>query len=121
MADAPVPGYQTFWAERRVSLKSEYQVLIKEYPDPDTQCRLLYKIICSIEDVAGCAPAAVEESTEWTAIVTSAEENRASYCKALSSKLLFIALYWTYTVALNKLKSLLKARNSAGGTDTAVS
>jgi hypothetical protein len=95
MADAPVPGYQAFWAERRVSKKSEYQVLIKQYPDADTQCRLLYKIICSIEDMAGCAPAAVEESTEWTAIVNTAKDNRARYCKALSGNLLFSALYGT--------------------------
>jgi hypothetical protein len=27
MADAPVPGYQVFWAERRASLKSEYRVV----------------------------------------------------------------------------------------------
>jgi hypothetical protein len=51
-------------------------------------------------------------------IVNATEDNRASYCKALSGKVLFIALHGTYTVALKELKSLLKASNSAGGTDT---
>jgi hypothetical protein len=37
------------------------------------------------------------------------EENRANYCKALSGKTLYSALYGTYTVTLNELKGLLKA------------
>jgi hypothetical protein len=119
MADAPVPGYQAYWAERRASLQSEYQVLIKQYPDANMQYRLLYKTLCDIEDVAGYTPAAVGESAEWTAIVSTAEDNRASYCKALSGKVLFSALYGTYTFVLNELKSLLKASTSAGGTTTA--
>jgi hypothetical protein len=61
MANAPVPGYQAFWAERCASLQSEYHVLIKQYPDADTQYRLLYKTLCDIENVAGYTPAAVGE------------------------------------------------------------
>jgi hypothetical protein len=118
MAGAPVPGYQVFWAERRASLQSEYQVLLKQYPDADKQYRLLYTTICDIEDLAGCTPAAVGESTQWTEIVNTAEDNRAKYCKALSGKLQFGTLHGTYTVALKELKSLLKASNSAGGTNT---
>jgi hypothetical protein len=118
MAGATVPGYQVFWAERRASLQSEYKELIKQYPDADTQYRQLYETICSIEDMAGCTPATVGESTQWTAIVNAAEDNRASYCKALSGKVLFSALHGPYTVALKELKSLLKASNSAGGTNT---
>jgi hypothetical protein len=91
MADAPVPGYQAFWAERRASPQSEYQVLIKQYRDADMQYRLLYKTFCDTEDVAGYTPAAAWESAEWTAIVSTAEDNRATNCKALSGKVLFIA------------------------------
>jgi hypothetical protein len=119
MADAPVPGYQAFWAERRASLQSEYQVLLKQYPEADTQYRLLYKTSCDTEDVAGYTPAAVGESDECTAIVSSAEDNRTSYCKARSGKVLFSALYGTYTVAFEELKSILKSSNSAGGPTTA--
>jgi hypothetical protein len=119
MPDVLVPGYQTFWAKRRASLQSEYQVLIKKYPDADTQYRLLYKTLCDIKNMSGYTSAAVGESAEWTAIVSAAGDNRASYCKALSSKVLFSALYGTYTVALNERKFLLKASTSAGRTTTA--
>jgi hypothetical protein len=119
MANAPVPGYQAFWAERRASLQSEYQVLIEQYHDADTQYKLLYKNLCDTEDVTGYTPAAVGESAGWKEIVSTAEDNRASYCKALSGKVLFSALYGTYTVAFKELKSILKASNSTGGTTTA--
>jgi hypothetical protein len=56
---------------------------MNQYPDADTQYRLLFQTLCDIEDVAGYMPAAVGESAEWTAIVRAADENRASYCKAL--------------------------------------
>jgi hypothetical protein len=78
----------------------------------------LFQILCDIEDVAGYTPAAVGESAEWTAIVSAADENRASYCKALIGKTLFSALYGTYTVTLKELKSLLKASTTAGRTTT---
>jgi hypothetical protein len=66
------------------------------------------KVLCTIEDVAGSTPTAVGEGAEWTAVVSTTEENWASYCKALSGKTLFSALYGTYTVALQELKALLK-------------
>jgi hypothetical protein len=75
MAGAPVPGHQAFWAQRRASLQSEYQVLLKQYPDADTQYRLLYTTMCNIENLAGFTPAAVGESTQWSEIVNTAEEN----------------------------------------------
>jgi hypothetical protein len=109
MVAAPVPGYQAFWADRRASLQSEYQVLLKQHQDADKEYRLIYTTICDIEDLAGCTPAAVGESTQWTEVVNTAEGNRANYCKALSGKLLFSVLHGTYTVALKELKSLLKA------------
>jgi hypothetical protein len=118
MVAAPVPGYQAFWAKRRSSLQSEYQVLVKQYPDADTEYRLLYETLCDIEDLSRYTPAAIGESDQWTAIVSTAEDNRASYCKALSGKLLISALYGTYTVALKELKSILKASNSAGTATT---
>jgi hypothetical protein len=37
-----------------------------------------------------------------------------SFCKALRGKPLFRALYGTYTVTLNELKTVLKARSQAG-------
>jgi hypothetical protein len=106
MAAALVPGYLAFWAE--------YKTLIGKYPDTNTQYLQLYSALCALEDVARYTPAAVGESAEWTAIVSAAEENRTNFCKALSGKTLFSALFGTYTVTLNDLKSVLKASNSAG-------
>jgi hypothetical protein len=73
-------------------------------------------VLCSTEDLASCTPASVGESGEWAVIVSSAEDNRESYCKALSGKTLFSALYGTYTVTLNELKNVLKASGQAGQT-----
>jgi hypothetical protein len=50
--------------------------------------------------------AEVGESSEWTSIVNSAEENRANFCKSLDGKLLFSALYGMYTVTLIELKAV---------------
>jgi hypothetical protein len=99
-----VPGYQAFWADKRASFEAEYKTLIGKYPDADTQYRQLYGALCALEDVAGYTPAAVGESEEWTAVVSAAEENRANYCKALTGKTLFSALYANYTVTLIELK-----------------
>jgi hypothetical protein len=54
--------------------------------------------VCSIADLASCTRASVGESEEWAAIVTSAEDNRESYCKAISGRALFSALYGIFTV-----------------------
>jgi hypothetical protein len=113
MAAVPLPGHQAFWADKRASLEAEYKTLIGKYPDADTQYRQLYRTLCAIEDVAGYTPAVVGENAEWTAIVSAAEENRANYCKMLSGKTLLSALYGTYSVTLNDLKSILKVGKSA--------
>lgn len=117
IADITVPGYQAFWADKHASLQSEYQVMIGQYPDADTQYRQLFKVLCAIEEMAGYVPAAVRESAEWMA-VSAAEENRANYSEAVFRKTFFSALYGTHTVTLNELKAVLKASTSAGRTTT---
>jgi hypothetical protein len=109
-----VPGYQAFWTEKRVTLKSEYKQLIGQFPNADAQLKQLFKVVCDIEDVAGYTPASVGESQEWSAIVNTADDNRQNFCKALTGKTLFSALYGTYAVALQELKAVLKASNTAG-------
>lgn len=104
-----MPGYQAFWAEKRASLQADYKAVIKQYPDADAQYKRLFDVLCDIEDAAGLTPAAVGESAEWAAIISTAEGNRVNYCKALSGKTLVSALYGNYTVTLNELKSLVKA------------
>ena len=46
VADVPVPGYQAY-------LQFEYQVLIGQCSDADTQYRQLFKVLCATEDVTG--------------------------------------------------------------------
>jgi hypothetical protein len=116
MAEDPVPGHQAFWSMKRSSLQSEYPTFIEKYPDSDNQYRKILKVLCTIEDVAGSTPTAVGKSAEWTAVVSTTEENWASYCKALSGKTLFSALYGTYTVALQELKALLKVSTTTSQT-----
>jgi hypothetical protein len=73
-------------------------------------------VLCSIEDLVSCIPTSVGKTEEWAAIVSSAEDNRESYCKALRGKTLFSALYGNYAVTLNELKHVLKASSQAGQT-----
>jgi hypothetical protein len=59
MADAPMPGNQAFWADKRVTLKSEYRQLLGQFPDAEAQLKQLFKVVSDIEDVAGYTPASV--------------------------------------------------------------
>jgi hypothetical protein len=96
MADIPVPGYQAFWTTARKTIKGEYQRLLAQQPDAEEQLRQLYKILCDIEDVAGRTPAAVGESEWWSSTVSTMEENRANFCKALSGKTLQCPVWLLY-------------------------
>jgi hypothetical protein len=58
----------------------------------------VYKVLTDIENLAGCTPAKVGESSEWTSIEKSTEGNRSDFCKGLDGKPLFSALYGVYTV-----------------------
>jgi hypothetical protein len=113
-----MPGYQAFWAEKRVTLKSEYRQLLGQFLDADAQLKQLFKVLCDIEDIARHTPASVRESEQWSSIVNIAEENRQNFCKALNGKTLFSALCGTYTVALQELKALLKASSPVGKSET---
>jgi hypothetical protein len=73
---------------------------VAQFPDADVQLKQLFKLLCDIEDVAGYTPASVGDSQECSSIVTAAEEDQVNFCKALTGKTLFSALYGMYTVAL---------------------
>jgi hypothetical protein len=113
MATVPVPGYQAYWTNERQTLKSEYQQLVAQYPDADAQLKQLFQLLCDIEGVAGYTSASVGDSDQCSSINT-AEDNQVNFCKALTGKTLFSALYGSYTVMLNELRALLKASSSAG-------
>jgi hypothetical protein len=50
----------------------------------------------------------VGESDAWKKVVESAKQDRLNFCQILKGKRLFLALWDTYTVALNDLKIVLK-------------
>jgi hypothetical protein len=97
--------------DKRSSLKNEYHFIVDEYPDAPPAMELLSKVLCDIEDLAGFTPPPVDQSQEWAAIVSSAEESCGNYCKSLRGQTLFSALYGTYTVPLNELTAVLKSKH----------
>jgi hypothetical protein len=74
MGDVSVPGHQTFWTNKRSTLKSEHQTLVQQYPDADEQLKQLLKLLVDIEDVARHIPGSVGKSVEWSVIANAAEE-----------------------------------------------
>jgi hypothetical protein len=53
---------------------------------------LVYIRKFAVENLTSNALVSVGESKEWAAIISSAEDNRESYCKALRGKPLYNAL-----------------------------
>jgi hypothetical protein len=100
--------------DKRSALKTEYKAIINRDPDAAPCMQQLFKVLCYIEDLASSTLASVGVSVKWAAIVRLDEDNREIYSKALRGKALFSALYGTYTVILNELKTVLKASSQAG-------
>jgi hypothetical protein len=89
-------------------LHSEYKDIVAKYPDAAPIMEKVHKVLCDIVSIAGCTPANVGRGKEWESIVESAEQDRRQLCDSLKGKLLFSALYGTYTVTLGNLKSVLQ-------------
>jgi hypothetical protein len=70
MADTPVLGFRKYWRQKLAFLKSECHVITKKYPEAASVVQQVYKVVS-----AGCTPAEVGESSEWTSVVNSVEEN----------------------------------------------
>jgi hypothetical protein len=87
---------------------------VSKNPDAAASIKQLFKVLCDLEDLASYTPLSVGQSEEWASLTSSAEENRENFCKALRGKSLFSALYGTYTVMMNELKSVLKASSQQG-------
>jgi hypothetical protein len=108
IAVVPVPPYQQFWADKQANLKKEFETNTKTHPDAVPCIQQLFKMLCDLEDLARITPVSVGKSEEWAAVIGAAEDNRESYSVALQGKTLYSALYGTYTVTFNELKSHLK-------------
>jgi hypothetical protein len=62
--DVHLSGYQTFWANKLSTPKSEYQTLVLQYRDPGAQLKHLLKVLGDIEDVARYISVSVGESAD---------------------------------------------------------
>jgi hypothetical protein len=69
---------------------------MNKYPEAASVVQQVYEMLSDIEILAKCTPAKVGKSSEWTSIVSSAEENRANFCKILQGSR-FLALSTAYT------------------------
>jgi hypothetical protein len=83
MVDVPEPGFQKCWRQEPSTLKSECHAIMNKYPEAASVVQQVHKVISDIETLAKCKPARVGESSQWTTIVNSAEENRAKFYKFL--------------------------------------
>jgi hypothetical protein len=95
------------------SLTSQCHDITNKYPEAASVVKQVYKVLSDIEILAKRTPAKVGESSEWTSIMSSAEENRANFSKIQKGKPLFSALYGICTLTLNELKAVLKVNAQA--------
>jgi hypothetical protein len=100
-----VSEYQAFWMNKRSTLKSEHQTLVRQYPESNAQLKQLFTVLSDIEDMERHITDSAGDGAEWDAIVNAAEEYGASYCNGLHGKPHFSALYGTYTVKLQGLNA----------------
>jgi hypothetical protein len=117
MADVRVPGFRKYWTQKLASLKTECHAITNKYPEAASVVQQVYKMFSDIENFAGCTLTEVVESSEWTSIVNSMEENKANFRDDLDGKPLFSTLYGMYAVTLNELKAVLKVSAKAGQND----
>jgi hypothetical protein len=89
-------------------LKSENHVITNKYTEAAFVVQQVHKVSSDTEILAKCMPARVGESSHWTTIMNSAEENRPMFCKFLDGKSLFSALYGMYMVTQKELQAVLK-------------
>jgi len=108
MAGVPVSEFEKHWQHECQCLKEEYKDIIKLHPDAADTIEQVYKVLGDIVALAGCTPASVGESEAWSHIVKATKVDRTEFCRVLSGKQLFSALYGMYSVALNDLKKVLQ-------------
>jgi hypothetical protein len=54
-----------------------------KYPEATSVVQQVYEVLSDMENLIGCILAKVEESSEWTSLVNSTEDNRVNICKDL--------------------------------------
>jgi hypothetical protein len=104
MVGVTVSEFEKHWQHECQCLKEEYKDIIKLHPDAADTIGQVYKVLGDIVALAGCTPASIGESEAWSHIVKTTKVDMTEFCKVLSGKQLFSALYGMYSVALNDLK-----------------
>jgi hypothetical protein len=100
----PVSEFEKHWQHECQCLKEEYKDIMKLHPDAADTIGQVYKVLGDRVALAGCTSASIGESEAWSHIVKGTKVDRTEFCKVLSWKQLFSALYGMYSVALNDLK-----------------
>jgi hypothetical protein len=82
MADIPEPVFVKSWRQALSTLISESHATSNKYPEAASAVQEVHKVTNDIEVLPICTPAGVGEGSQWTTVMTSAEENRESFCKS---------------------------------------
>jgi hypothetical protein len=115
MQEESVQDLVQVWLDERHALRTEYKTIVSKFPEADAVLNHVYDILGNIASLARSAPRETSSSIQWEIIVKNALEDRKNLCKALKGKNLFSALFGTYTVALNELKSIVQSTASEAG------
>jgi hypothetical protein len=75
MEDVPEPGFRKYWGQELSSLKYECHAITNEYPEASSVVQQVHKVLSDIEILAKCTPARERDISQWTTILSSAEEN----------------------------------------------
>jgi hypothetical protein len=79
MVGVPVLEFWKYWAQNLASLKSQWHAITNIYAEAASVVKQVYKVLNDIEILARCTLAKVGESSEWTSILNSAQDNRANF------------------------------------------
>jgi hypothetical protein len=79
MSDITEPRIRKYWRQKLSSLKSQCHDITNKYPEAASVVQQVYKVLSDIEILAKYTPAKVGESSEWTSLVSRAEEKRANF------------------------------------------
>jgi hypothetical protein len=107
LANVPEPGFQKEWRQK-LPPKSECHAITNKYPEADSVVQQIRKLLSGIEILAKCRPARVGESSQWTTIMNSAEENRTKFRIFFRWEAAFQRLLWHVQGNIEKLKTILK-------------
>jgi hypothetical protein len=76
-----VPGFRRYYTQTLASLNYQCHAFKSKSAEAGTVVLQVHKVLNAMEILAGCTAAEVGESSKWTSVVNSAEENRADFCK----------------------------------------